>query len=297
MSILVNSDYIIDESLDVLTRWDKIGFLDYVKEPFKEKVANAMQLAVYLFRNKYVRINNRLTDTVTFSAISTLYKIDSELIINERFEFTEEKMLQFIYAIDDCINSHTYNVHSFHKDVDVEANLIKLFCELYVESENNKIKELYMPAWNTSWDYLGHNVTDKVTEYTQYDWNQTLITKINQISAQIHKTCFHEANKVILNSNLFLKLINDLEFYNFKTKMIGEKYLVEVDNSIKENVILVKCDNFGDDIKTYYNPNFEQPFILIHENSSNITDEIKINPKYTIITEKKLNGKIKIENI
>ena len=140
MSYLLNSKYVIDESLDVLKKWEELGFLDYVKESSKEKVANAMELAVKLLRNEYIRLNNPKTQTITFPVISRLYKIDSELNIDDRFEFTEQKMLELIYTIDDCINTHAYIVHNIN-NIDVEARLLKLFCEIYIQSENKNLNK------------------------------------------------------------------------------------------------------------------------------------------------------------
>ena len=61
-------------------------------------------------------------------------------------------------------------------------------------------------AWSLRWDYNGwkraHN-GGGFNAYTQKEWNQTLITKINQLSAQIHKSTLRGgANFVIVSSEV-----------------------------------------------------------------------------------------------
>jgi len=91
--------------------------------------------------------------------------------------------------------------------------------------------------WTTDWNY-------KVVESylnEQNDWNQTLITKINQISAQIFKTTLSgSANCIALCSKL-KPLIETLLFY--KDGYLAEKYKVIIDDSLDSDTILVYKDN------------------------------------------------------
>ena len=50
--------------------------------------------------------------------------------------------------------------------------------------------------------------------YTQKDWNQTLITKINQISAQIHKTTLRGGANWIVVSSEVSAVFDDLEYFH-----------------------------------------------------------------------------------
>jgi len=50
--------------------------------------------------------------------------------------------------------------------------------------------------------------------YTQKDWNQTLITKINQVSAQIHKTTLRGGANWIVVSSEVSAVFDDLEYFH-----------------------------------------------------------------------------------
>jgi hypothetical protein len=50
--------------------------------------------------------------------------------------------------------------------------------------------------------------------YTQKDWNQTLVTKINQISAQIHKTTLRGGANWIVVSSEVSAVFDDLEYFH-----------------------------------------------------------------------------------
>lgn len=66
----------------------------------------------------------------------------------------------------------------------------------------------------------------------QTDWNQTLITKFNILSINIHERITIKA------PNKFKKLIESLEYYNTIDSTIGKKYVVEFINS-NDNIIKV----------------------------------------------------------
>ena len=50
--------------------------------------------------------------------------------------------------------------------------------------------------------------------YTQKEWNQTLITKINQISAQIHKSTLRGGANFIVVSSEVSAIFDDLEYFH-----------------------------------------------------------------------------------
>ena len=102
----------------------------------------------------------------------------------------------------------------------------------------------------TTWDYLGYR--EKTIESffcLQKDWNQTLITKINQLSAQIYKSSFRGANLIKVNSNIF-KILKTLEYLKINDESLkyylGGKYLIEIDESL-DNVVYVINDLITDD--------------------------------------------------
>ena len=66
-----------------------------------------------------------------------------------------------------------------------------------------------------TWDYEGYKQGNPITNaYTQKDWNQTLITKINQISAQIHKSTLRGGANFIVVSSEISAIFDDLEYFH-----------------------------------------------------------------------------------
>jgi len=85
----------------------------------------------------------------------------------------------------------------------------------------------------------------KPNSYTQKDWNQTLLTKLNQASAQIFQESRRGgANTIRFNSKI-LEIIKTLEYYSEEENKVGYKYQIEIDDLIFENSIYI----FRDTIK------------------------------------------------
>jgi len=69
-------------------------------------------------------------------------------------------------------------------------------------------------AWQLRWDYNGWKRLPQSTAYTQKEWNQTLMTAVNQISAQIHKSTLRGgANWVVVSSEVSA-VFDDLEYFH-----------------------------------------------------------------------------------
>ena len=94
--------------------------------------------------------------------------------------------------------------------------------------------------FNIEWDYNGwEKLVTFADSYTQIEWNQTLITRINQISASIHQvTYISGANAIKTNKDIF-NIIKSFEYYNPNTKKLGERYDVIIDDTIKDNNIFI----------------------------------------------------------
>jgi len=111
------------------------------------------------------------------------------------------------------------DVSAFH-NIDAEAELTALLSEqIAAEVDREILRDLRKgAAWNLKWDYNGWkyggaNQTTLVS-YTQKDWNQTLITKINQLSAQIHKTTLRGGANWIVVSSEVSAVFDDLEYFH-----------------------------------------------------------------------------------
>ena len=108
------------------------------------------------------------------------------------------------------------DVAAFH-NIDAEAELTALLSEqVAAEIDREILRDLRKgAAWNLRWDYNGwKRLNNQATPYTQKDWNQTLITAINQISAQIHKSTLRGGANWIVVSSEISAIFDDLEYFH-----------------------------------------------------------------------------------
>lgn len=111
------------------------------------------------------------------------------------------------------------DVSAFH-NIDAEAELTALLSEqIAAEVDREILRDLRKgAAWKLKWDYnewkYGGASGATLQGYTQKDWNQTLITKINQMSAQIHKTTLRGGANWIVVSSEVSAVFDDLEYFH-----------------------------------------------------------------------------------
>jgi len=107
------------------------------------------------------------------------------------------------------------DVAAFH-NIDAEAELTALLSEqVAAEIDREILRDLRKgAAWNLRWDYNGWRRIKQTTSYTQKDWNQTLITTINQLSAQIHKSTLRGGANWIVVSSEVSAIFDDLEYFH-----------------------------------------------------------------------------------
>jgi hypothetical protein len=108
------------------------------------------------------------------------------------------------------------DVAAFH-NIDAEAELTALLSEqVAAEIDREILRDLRKgAAWNLRWDYNGwKRLGQNAVPYTQKDWNQTLITAINQISAQIHKSTLRGGANWIVVSSEISAIFDDLEYFH-----------------------------------------------------------------------------------
>ena len=107
------------------------------------------------------------------------------------------------------------DVAAFH-NIDAEAELTALLSEqVAAEIDREILRDLRKgAAWNLRWDYNGWRRISQTTSYTQKDWNQTLITAINQLSAQIHKSTLRGGANWIVVSSEVSAIFDDLEYFH-----------------------------------------------------------------------------------
>jgi len=147
------------------------------------------------------------------------------------------------------------DVSAFH-NIDAEAELTALLSEqMAAEIDREILRDLRRgAAWTARWDYNGLRRTATTYYGTQKDWNQTLITKINQISAQIHKSTLRGGASWVVVSPEVSAVFDDLEYfhvsnaspeqdkYNMGIEKIGTlsgRYLVFRDPYSPANTVLI----------------------------------------------------------
>jgi|LakMenE18May11ns_1017448.scaffolds.fasta_scaffold9959237_17 hypothetical protein len=148
----------------------------------------------------------------------------------ESLEFSTE-MGEVSFELDEVVVSVTerklratwspelaQDVSAFH-NIDAEAELTALLSEqVAAEIDREILRDLRKgSAWQLRWDYNGWKRANNgggFNAYTQKEWNQTLITKINQISAQIHKATLRGGANFIVVSSEVSAIFDDLEYFH-----------------------------------------------------------------------------------
>lgn len=102
------------------------------------------------------------------------------------------------------------------QNIDAEAELTALLSEqLASEIDKEILRDLRNgAAWTARWDYNGLRSQSTTYYGTQKDYNQTLITKINQISAQIKKATLKGGASYIVVSPEVSAIFDDLEYFH-----------------------------------------------------------------------------------
>jgi hypothetical protein len=157
-------------------------------------------------------------------AFRAFYKIYEEL------EF-EDKIGEVSFELDSVTVSVTerklraqwspelaQDVAAFH-NIDAEAELTALLSEqVAAEIDREILRDLRKgAAWQLRWDYNGWkrgSSSNPLSQYTQKDWNQTLVTAINQLSAQIHKSTLRGGANWIVVSSEVSAVFDDLEYFH-----------------------------------------------------------------------------------
>lgn len=108
------------------------------------------------------------------------------------------------------------DVSAFH-NIDAEAELSALLAEqIAAEIDREILRDLRRAApWKLRWDVNGwRRQAGFSTNYTQKDWNQELVVRINQISAQIHKSTLRGGANFIVVSSEISAVFDNLEYFH-----------------------------------------------------------------------------------
>lgn len=131
--------------------------------------------------------------------------------------------------------------------------------------------------WKDTWDYLGWQDRNTVAEvWTQSDWNQTLLTKLNQVSINIHKATYRGGANVIKMHPKAYTIIKKLDYYHLHGNTLGSRYRVIVDEKLPlDKIYLIYEDEILKKIQAK-DPNMTMCVIKKHSSVPNEMDEISI---------------------
>ncbi len=103
------------------------------------------------------------------------------------------------------------------------------------------VNAINMGGQRNSWDYYGwRKISLSTSSYTQIDWNQTLITKINQVSNQIHQETLRGGCNLISIHPKMLLLLQTLQFFSGEEGQLKlARYKIAIDKDIPFGKILV----------------------------------------------------------
>jgi len=147
------------------------------------------------------------------------------------------------------------DLEAYHS-IDAEAELTALLSEhIAAEIDREIIIDLINEApFRARWDYKG--LSNNANFFgTQKDWNQTLITRVNELSAQIHKATLRGGANWIVCSAEAGAIFDDLEYFHVDGSAQPE--------SEKYNLGVEKIGNLGSRYVVYKDPYLPAPIVLL----------------------------------
>lgn len=161
------------------------------------------------------------------------------------------------------------DVSAFH-NIDAEAELTALLSEqVAAEIDREILRDLRRgAAWRLSWDYAGKTGRGIDTQnagafYTQKEWNQTLITAINQVSAQIHKATLRGGANWIVCSAEVSAIFDDLEYFHVSNAAPEQD---------KFNMGIERIGSLSGRYQVYRDPYFPADTILMGHKGTSLLD-------------------------
>jgi hypothetical protein len=161
------------------------------------------------------------------------------------------------------------DVSAFH-NIDAEAELTALLSEqVAAEIDREILRDLRRgAAWRLAWDYAGKTGRGIDTQnsgafYTQKEWNQTLITAINQVSAQIHKATLRGGANWIVCSAEVSAIFDDLEYFHVSNAAPEQD---------KFNMGIERVGSLQGRYQVYRDPYFPADTILLGHKGTSLLD-------------------------
>ena len=127
------------------------------------------------------------------------------------------------------------------------------------------------------WDYGKHTRDGDVSPYTQVDWNQTLMTMINKVSAFINTKTGKENVKVIEMHPHFKPLFETLAYYKRRKRELCGRYKVVYNSNLKRNRIFiydVAYIKYASELKSLKSPSNREEYTKQEELFTNARNSI-----------------------
>lgn len=198
--------------------------------------------------------------TGTFS-ILPVYEVFNDLEAkSEMAELTIKFSSVTVNTITRKLRAHwtpelAQDLEAYHS-IDAEAELTALLSEhIAAEIDREIIIDLINQApFRAKWDYAG--LQNNANFFgTQKDWNQTLITRINELSAQIHKATLRGGANWIVCSAEAGAIFDDLEYFHVDGSAAPE--------SEKYNLGVEKIGNLSSRYTVFKDPYLPKEIVLI----------------------------------
>ena len=157
------------------------------------------------------------------------------------------------------------DVSAFH-NIDAEAELTALLSEqVAAEIDREILRDLRKgAAWSLRWDYNGwKTISNGSVNYNQKDWNQTLITAVNQLSAQIHKSTLRGGANWIVCSSEISAIFDDLEYFHVSNAAPDQD---------QYNMGIERVGTLSGRYQVYRDPYFPPNQLLIGHKGSSLLD-------------------------
>jgi hypothetical protein len=191
-------------------------------QKYGQAIVNKLGQIVLLVDVQYAGTNGyQALSAVTGTTFTATYRVYSDLEEDSRMAEVTFVLDQVTVSVETrkmramWTPELAQDVSAFH-NIDAEAELTALLSEqMAAEIDREILRDLRRgAAWTARWDYNGLRKGTNTYYGVQKDWNQTLITKINQISAQIHKATLRGGASWVVVSPEVSAVFDDLEYFH-----------------------------------------------------------------------------------
>jgi len=223
----------------------------------------------------YVAVTNDSEDDITIADLAIEAKSYESLELSDEMgEVSFELKSVTVSVIERKLRAQwspelAQDVSAFH-NIDAEAELTALLSEqVAAEIDREILRDLRRgAAWRLSWDYAGKTGRGIDTQnsgafYTQKEWNQTLITAINQVSAQIHKATLRGGANWIVCSAEVSAIFDDLEYFHVSNAAPEQD---------KFNMGIERIGSLSGRYQVYRDPYFPADTILMGHKGTSLLD-------------------------